>query len=298
METPQELSWLQFNRRVLDQTRRTDFPTLERLRFLSIWASNMDEFFSARIWRPFVQGRRTAEYQALLQEARAQVQRAESTYRAFLPELERLGIRIVPARTLTRAERAYFGAFLAEEVAPRTDVLRVEALREVRSRALYFASGDGVLEHLLRVPDSIPRLVEIPGRENTYVRLGELLRLRADLFLAGRTARLHELRVVRLAAIDQMNIDWDELPAALESRLEGQVEPPGGRARVPAPLGGGHPAGVRPGARGGGEGPAAARPALPLPGGEPRAGPAPLRAPPRLPGAGLRPEAVRPHRPG
>src|SRR5512146_1928628 len=105
METPQELSWLQFNRRVLDQTRRTDFPTLERLRFLAIWASNMDEFYSARIWRPFVQGRRTAEYQALLQEARAQLQRAESTYRAFLPELEHLGIRIVPARTLTRAER-------------------------------------------------------------------------------------------------------------------------------------------------------------------------------------------------
>ena len=223
METPQELSWLQFNRRVLDQTRRTDFPTLERLRFLSIWASNLDEFFSARIWRPFVQGRRTPEYLALLEEARAQLQRAESTYRSFLPELEGLGIRIVPARTLTRAERAYFGAFLAEEVAPRTDVLRVEALREVRSRALYLASGDGVLEHLLRVPDSIPRLLEIPGRDNTYVRLGELLRLRADLFLAGRTAKLHELRVVRLAAIDQMNIDWDELPAALESRLEGQV---------------------------------------------------------------------------
>jgi polyphosphate kinase len=223
METPQELSWLQFNRRVLDQTRRTDFPTLERLRFLAIWASNMDEFYSARIWRPFVQGRRTAEYQSLLQEARAQLQRAESTYRAFLPELEALGVKIVPVRTLTRAERAYFGAFLAEQVARRTDVLRVEALREVRSRALYLASGEGVLEYLLRVPDSIPRLVEIPGRENTYVRLGELLRLRADLFLAGRSAKLYELRVVRLAAIDQMNIDWDELPAALESRLEGQV---------------------------------------------------------------------------
>jgi polyphosphate kinase len=223
METPQELSWLQFNRRVLDQSRRTDFPMLERLRFLAIWASNMDEFFSARIWRPFVQGRRTDEYRALLEEARAQLQRAEAAYRAFLPELQGLGIRIVPARTLTRTERAYFGAFLAEAVAPQTDVLRVEALREARSRALYFASGDGVLEHLLRVPDSVPRLVEIPGRENTYIRLGELLRLRSDLFLAGRTARLHELRVVRLAAIDQMKIDWDELPAALESRLEGQV---------------------------------------------------------------------------
>ena len=61
METPQELSWLQFNRRVLDQTRRTDFPTLERLRFLAIWASNMDEFYSARVFRPFVEGRKTEE---------------------------------------------------------------------------------------------------------------------------------------------------------------------------------------------------------------------------------------------
>ena len=141
----------------------------------------------------------------------------------FLPELEGLGIRVIPAKALTRTERAYFGAYLAEVVAPQTDVLRVEALREVRSRALYLASGEGVLENLLRVPDGLPRLIEIPGRENTYVRMGELLRLRSDLFLAGRSARFFELRVLRLAAIDQMNIDWDELPAALESRLEGQV---------------------------------------------------------------------------
>jgi polyphosphate kinase len=223
MVTTQELSWLQFNRRVLDQTRRPDFPVLERLRFLGIWASNMDEFFAARIWRPFVEGRRAEAYRALLGEARAQLETAESTYRDFLPELERLGIRIVPVRTLTRAERAYFGAFLAEEVAPRTDVLGVVALSEIRSQALYFASGDGVLEYLIRLPESTPRLLEIPGRENTYVRLGELLRLRADLFLAGREAKLFELRVVRLAAIDQMRIDWDDLPGALETRLDGRV---------------------------------------------------------------------------
>ncbi len=224
MQTPQELSWLQFNRRVLDQTRRTDFPTLERLRFLAIWASNMDEFFAARIWRPFVQGRRTDEYRALVEEARAQIQRAEAAYRAFLPELEGLGIRIVPVRTLTRSERAYFGAFLAEEVAPRTDVLRVEALREVRSRALYFASGDGVLENLLRVPESIPRLVEIPGRDNTYVRLGELLRLRADLFLAGRSARaLRAAGGARSRPSTRCGSTGTSCRRRSRSRLEGQV---------------------------------------------------------------------------
>ncbi len=54
---------------------------------------------------------------------------------------ERARHRVRRPRTLTRAERAYFGAFLAEQVARRTDVLRVEALREVRSRALYLASA-------------------------------------------------------------------------------------------------------------------------------------------------------------
>jgi len=222
MQTP-ELSWLRFNRRVLDQTRRPDFPVLERLQFLAIWASNLDEFFAARISRPFLEARGTETYRALLGEVKEQTELASRIYREFLPELETLGIRIISVEELTREERLYFGAFLAEEVAPKTDIIRVEALREVRSRALYFASGKGVLQYLIRLPASVPRLLEIPGRDGAYVRLGELLRLRADLFLPAKDARLHELRVVRLAAIDQLRIDWDDLPAALESRLDGRV---------------------------------------------------------------------------
>ncbi len=107
-------------------------------------------------------------------------------------------------------------------MAPRTDVLRAEAVREVRTEALYFATGLGVLEHLVRLPDSLPRLLEIPGRDGTYVRLGELLRVRSDLFLEGRDLELHELRVIRLAAIDQLGLDWEDLPAALETRLDGR----------------------------------------------------------------------------
>jgi polyphosphate kinase len=197
----QELSWLRFNRRVLQQTRRPDFPLMERVRFLAIWATNLDEFFAARI---------------------SQVDGASETYRGLLDELEDHSIRVIPVSSLSREELDYFGAFLAEEVAPRTDVLRADAVREVRTEALYFATGLGVLEHLVRLPDSLPRLVEIPGRDGTYVRLGELLRLRSDLFLDGRDLELHELRVIRLAAIDQLGLDWEDLPAALETRLDGR----------------------------------------------------------------------------
>jgi polyphosphate kinase len=218
----QELSWLRFNRRVLQQTRRPDFPLMERVRFLAIWATNLDEFFAARISRPFLEERGTANYQRLLAEARSQVDGASETYRGLLDELEDHSIRVIPVSSLSREELDYFGAFLAEEVAPRTDVLRADAVREVRTEALYFATGLGVLEHLVRLPDSLPRLVEIPGRDGTYVRLGELLRLRSDLFLDGRDLELHELRVIRLAAIDQLGLDWEDLPAALETRLDGR----------------------------------------------------------------------------
>ena len=73
------------------------------------------------------------------------------------------------------------------------------------------------------MPVAVPRLLEVPGRPWTYVRLGELLRLRPDLFLAGKNTRLHELRAIRLAASEQSPVDWSNLPAALEGRLDGRV---------------------------------------------------------------------------
>jgi len=224
MKTTQELSWLRFNCRVLAQTRRADFPVAERVRFLGIWALNLDEFYAARIGGPFLQERGSDAYRALLEEARAQVRLAEETYAALLPVLEEQGIRIVPVTSLSRGERDFFGAFLAEEVAPRVDVVPGPSIvREVRSQALYLASGRGVLEHLLRLPEAVPRLLEVPGREGTYVRLGELVRSRSDLFLTGGSRDLHEFRVVRLAAVEERTVDWAGLPATLESRLEGPV---------------------------------------------------------------------------
>ncbi|HET8734538.1 MAG TPA: hypothetical protein VFM45_12300, partial [Anaeromyxobacteraceae bacterium] len=114
----QELSWLRFNRRVLAQTRRPDFPLMERLRFLAIWASNLDEFFAARISRPVLEERGTAAYRSLLREARGQSEAASEAYRGLLDELEGHGVQVVPVSSLSRGELDYFGAFLAEEVAP------------------------------------------------------------------------------------------------------------------------------------------------------------------------------------
>ncbi|GIW24663.1 polyphosphate kinase [Meiothermus sp.] len=220
----QEASWLSFNRRVLEQTRRPDFPLLERLRFLAIWASNMDEFYAARISRAFAEERSSPGYLALMSEALDQTEEAGRLYLEFLKALAGLGIHILEPSQLTRAEKQYFGAYLAEEVAPLTDLIRPEALSELASQALYFASGEGLLQHLIRLPESVPRLLEVPGREGGFVRLGALVRMRSDLFLPGnQKLPLYEFRLIRLAQLARSRADWDELPEALETRLDGQV---------------------------------------------------------------------------
>ncbi|RDI94828.1 polyphosphate kinase [Meiothermus sp. QL-1] len=220
----QEASWLSFNRRVLEQTQRPDFPLLERLRFLAIWATNLDEFFAARISRAFAEERGSPAYQAILAEARAQAEEAGQLYREFLKALEGLHIHVLEPAQLTRAEQQYFGAYLAEEVAPLTDLIQPEALTDLSSQALYFASGEGPLQYLIRLPQSVPRLLEVPGREGGYVRLGALVRMRSDLFLpSNQKLPLYEFRLVRLAQLARSRADWDELPEALEDRLDGQV---------------------------------------------------------------------------
>jgi polyphosphate kinase len=221
-EITAEASWLSFNRRVLEQTQRPDFPLLERLRYLGIWASNQDEFFAARISRAFLEDRATDSYKSMLGEAFAQAEEAGRLYLEFLRQLDGIGIKVLEPAQLTRPEKQFFGAYLAEEVVPLTDTIRGEEITELKTGALYFAAGDGALQSIVRLPESIPRVLPIPGRINAYVRLGALVRMRSDLFLP-EVSRLFEFRLVRLAQLARSRADWDELPEALESRLDGTV---------------------------------------------------------------------------
>jgi polyphosphate kinase len=211
-----ELSWLRFNRRVLLQTERPDSPLLERLRFVAIWARNMDEFFTARIAKPFLKDRRGPGYRALLQEARLQKGLARARYSVLLEELRPKGLEVLRAEDLDEEEEAYFGVYLAEVAVPRTDLLDWAQAGDLTSGALYFASE----RHLVRLPQDLPRLLPVPGREGAFVRLGELFRLRSDLVLP-EPGPLYEFRALRLLESEQARVDWDDLPQVLEGRMEG-----------------------------------------------------------------------------
>ncbi|WP_105317319.1 phospholipase D-like domain-containing protein [Thermus tenuipuniceus] len=210
-----EASWLQFNRRVLLQTERPDFPLLERMRFLAIWSRNLDEFFAARIAKPFWEKRGSQDHRALLEEAHAQARLAYQRYQALLREAHPR-LEVLEPQDLDEEDWLYFRVYLAEVVAPKTDLIPWEAAADVSHGALYFASET----HLVRLPQDLPRLLPVPGQEGAYVRLGALMRARADLFLPEE-GPLYEFRVLRLLESERARADWDELAQSLEARQEG-----------------------------------------------------------------------------
>ena len=220
-----ERSWLRFNHRVLLQATRNDVPLLEKLRFLAIFASNLDEFFAARIYGVFERaqsgGREERdEYRTVLAEAYESALQATEIHEQLRNALTEVGFLLLEPGELTPLERSYFGAYLAEEASPRADLLDPGALSELSSRALYLAAGRESLDYLVRLPDSLPRLLPVPGRPGAFVRLGPLVRLRSDLFLP-EDLPMYEMRVTRLANLDVQRVDWDDLAQAIEDRPEG-----------------------------------------------------------------------------
>ncbi len=220
-----ERSWLRFNHRVLLQATREDTPLLEKLRFLAIFASNLDEFFAARIYGVFERqlsggAQERDEYLTALAEAYESALQAAAIHEQLRHALMEVGFLLLEPSELTPLERSYFGAYLAEEASPRADLLDPAALSGLSSRALYLAAGRESLDYLVRLPDSLPRLLSVPGRPGAFVRLGPLVRLRSDLFLP-EDLPMYEMRLTRLADLDVQRVDWDDLAQAIEDRPEG-----------------------------------------------------------------------------
>ncbi|MBP7589886.1 MAG: polyphosphate kinase 1, partial [Thermoanaerobaculia bacterium] len=179
-----ELSWLEFNGRVLAEAEDPSVPLLERLKFIAIFGGNLDEFFMKRVGglklqqqsRPHGRspdGRTPAQQLAEIGawiRPRQQLQRALLLER-ILPELARNGLELVGFRDLQPAERAYLERFFANNVFPILTPLGLDtshpfpfisnlslslavALRSPASAEIRFAR--------LKVPASLPRWIQLP----------------------------------------------------------------------------------------------------------------------------------------
>lgn len=239
-----ELSWLKFDARVLNEAKDKSIPLLERLKFVSITSSNLDEFFMVRVAslkdmvhadyrKRDIAGMTASEQLDRINTAtRKLVESQYNTYnRSLVPLMATNGIHIIEKyEELTAEQAAYVDRYFEEDVYPVLTPMAVDASRPfplIRNKTLNIAAllsskkdekhKDAVEFATVQVPGVLPRLVPIPAdtSENsgevegrTFILLEQIIEKNIDkLFLNYHVLCAHPYRVMRNA---DLPIDEDE----------------------------------------------------------------------------------------
>ncbi|MBM3927815.1 MAG: RNA degradosome polyphosphate kinase, partial [Sphingomonadales bacterium] len=177
-----ELSWLAFNRRVLEEACNSAHPLLERLRFLSISGSNLDEFFMVRVAGLIGQqiqgvGHRSPDgltpkqqLAAIIEVGDALVDSQQGVWRDLLVALADQDIRIVDGQALDEASSAWLSTYFREQLFP---ILTPQALDPAHPFPFIPNGGLSVIFDLVRLSDKEPirELVLLPSGVSRFVRL-------------------------------------------------------------------------------------------------------------------------------
>ena len=185
-----ELSWLRFDNRVLDEAFDESVPLFERLKFVSIFESNLDEFLMVRVGglsdlaelkkQPVDnKSNMTASEQveAVVAELPGLLDRWESIFKSIEGKLDTLGVHRACVDSLTPEERTFVTRYFQAYVSPVISPLVIDPRHpfpNLRNGALYLACGlDGVTDEesllgLIEIPASMNRVVEIPSPTGTY----------------------------------------------------------------------------------------------------------------------------------
>ena len=242
-ETPEyyvnrELSWIKFDERVLSEARDKTLPLFERLKFLSITASNLDEFFMIRVaslkdqvhakyTKPDIAGLSPKEQLKEISERTHElVQQQYSTYnRSLVPALNKISMNVIMEHEdLTPEQEAFVDDYFQENVYPVLTPMAMDSSRPfplIRNKTLNIGAlickkdqkkGKEELEFAtVQVPSVLPRLVEIPAcaeNERAVILLEEIIeRNIGKLFLSYDVVCAHPYRIMRNA---DLSIDEDE----------------------------------------------------------------------------------------
>ena len=227
-----ELSWLKFNERVLEEVADKNNPLCERLTFLSIYQSNLDEFFMVRVGSLIDQKLldedvrenktyMTAEEQidAVLRQVTRMMRSTNHIYDDLMDELERQQIRLINFQMTTEAEEKDLQLYFEHEMLPLLSAFVVgkkQSFPFLNNKAIYALA---VLEtkndknKIGIVPCNtgvFNRLISIPGRKGTYILAEELiLHYLPKVFPNYRIGEKSLIRITRNADIDADNI-YDE----------------------------------------------------------------------------------------
>lgn len=240
-----DLSILAFNERVLDWAHRPDVPVLERLRYLCIVSSNLDEFFEVRA-EPHVmgalQGLRSGPYTheslaAITEHANAMVSRQYALYNDdLLPALERQGFRMLSHGERNAEQRRWVRSYFHREVQPLLVPVGLDPAHpfpQVANKSLNFivqlsgkdAFGRSNEIAIVKVPRVLPRLIPLPAKlcdgATSFVLLSSVIRAHLGELFPGRVVgQFSQFRVTRHSELAVDEDDIGNLRTALREGLQ------------------------------------------------------------------------------
>ncbi|WP_406736217.1 RNA degradosome polyphosphate kinase [Thioclava sp. GXIMD4215] len=242
-----ELSWLAFNWRVLEEATNPRVPLLERLRFVSISATNLDEFYTVRVAGlrelvregnniPSHDGLTPREQLQLINEdARQLMDMQQSSWNTIRRELDEAGIHVVTRATLTEDDLVFLRDHFLQKVFPVLSPLAIDPahpfpfipnLGFCLALELERPGDKRRMQALLPIPQQIDRFVRLPG-EARFLPLEDVLLLHLNSLFPGFRERGHcAFRVLRdsdLEIEDEAEDLVREFETALKRRRRGQV---------------------------------------------------------------------------
>ena len=237
-----ELSWLDFNQRVLELAEDENIPLLERVNYLSIFASNLDEFFMVRVAslkRRIATGIAVSSPsglspQEVLQQIADRTRELQSRHAELFAskvskELAEHDIQVVHWSTLTPEEQEELHSYFSSQVFPVLTPLAVDpahpfpyisglslnlavVLKNPKTRAEHFAR--------VKVPPLLPRFVMVPGSTSRYVPLEDVMgEFIGELFPGMEVLKHHTFRVTRNEDLEVDEDEGENLLVQLEKEL-------------------------------------------------------------------------------
>ncbi len=233
-----ELSWLKFDGRVLNEARDKSIPLLERLKFVSITSSNLDEFFMVRVAslkdmvhanykkRDIAGMTATEQLTAINERTRELVDLQYNTYnRSLVPLMQNHNIQVMDAfENLTEQQAAFVDRYFEDSVYPVLTPMAVDASRPfplIRNKTLNIAAllkkkkekseKEEIEFATVQVPSVLPRIVRIPSdnpEDKIFILLEQIIEKNIDkLFLNYEVVCAYPYRIMRNA---DLSIDEDE----------------------------------------------------------------------------------------
>ena len=238
-----ELSWMDFNDRVLEEARNKDNPLLERINFLGITQSNVDEFFMVRVaslHKLIAAGIKTTDssgqtpekqLDAINQKEHRAVEKRYSTYwRSLLPLLEKKNIFIKEVKDLNAQQYEFVRRYFSDELYPiitpmaddtnrpfpfiANDSLNIAVcLKDKEDGKHYYAT--------LRVPNNFKRLVKLPKADNSFVLLEDIIKEFVSSFFDGYEVKeAATFRVTRDMDLDVAERDTSDFLRSVQKQLK------------------------------------------------------------------------------